>query len=149
MNFSQKIQKISDFEKLGFWELNILNFFASSPWKSVTNYVLEWVGLIFFMALCSHSGWVGGTKKVQKCVDVMYGWYLSWRHFLFCSAVRLNFDVWSINHLSVTLHSLRIVHKLHRQELKKFPKHFMWISHSITAILKEHSCGQESWNYFI
>ena len=38
-----------------FFESAILNFFfstkikfASSPWKLVTNYVLEWMGLIFY-----------------------------------------------------------------------------------------------------
>jgi hypothetical protein len=36
-----------------FWELEILKnghfefFFAWSPWKSVTNYVIEWMGLNF------------------------------------------------------------------------------------------------------
>ena len=41
-------------EKLSFFESAILiffskkNFFASSPWKLVTNYVLEWMGLKFY-----------------------------------------------------------------------------------------------------
>ena len=47
--------RIGDFEKLSFFESAILNFFfqkkyfffASSPWKLVTNYVLEWMGLNF------------------------------------------------------------------------------------------------------
>ena len=47
--------RIGNFEKLLFFESAILIFsffkkkcFASSPWKSVTNYVLEWMGLNFY-----------------------------------------------------------------------------------------------------
>ena len=54
MKFSQKILRIGDFEKLSFFESAILilfskkKFFASSPWKLVTNYVLEWMRLNFY-----------------------------------------------------------------------------------------------------
>ena len=38
------------------WVPSILKFFfASSPWKSVTNYVLEWMGLIFYMMVYSQK----------------------------------------------------------------------------------------------
>ena len=56
-NFREKILRIGDFEKWAFFESAILNFifqkkkkifFASSPWKLVTNYVLEWMGLNFY-----------------------------------------------------------------------------------------------------
>ena len=55
MKFSQKILRIGDFEKWPFFESDILKFFfkkkkifASSQWKLVTNYVLEWMGLNFY-----------------------------------------------------------------------------------------------------
>ena len=55
-NFHKKILRIGDFEKWPFFESAILNFifskkkffFASSLWKLVTNYVLEWMGLNFY-----------------------------------------------------------------------------------------------------
>ena len=54
-NFHKKILRIGDFEKWRFFESAILNFFfekkfffASSPWKLVTNRVLEWMGLNFY-----------------------------------------------------------------------------------------------------
>ena len=54
-NFHKKILRIDRVEKWPFFESAILNFFlqkkkknfASSPWKLVTNYVLEWMGLNF------------------------------------------------------------------------------------------------------
>ena len=56
-NFHKKILRIGDFEKWPFFESAILNFifsrnsffffFASSLWKLVTNYLLEWIGLNF------------------------------------------------------------------------------------------------------
>ena len=49
---------MADSKKLSFSKSPILNifcekfsqniFFASSPWKLVTNYVLEWMGLNFY-----------------------------------------------------------------------------------------------------
>ena len=54
-NFHKKILRIGDFEKWPFFESAILNFFfskkikiASSPWKLVTDYVLEWMGVNFY-----------------------------------------------------------------------------------------------------
>ena len=46
-NFHKKFLRIGDFEKWPFWKTAILIFFAWSPWKSVTNYVIEWMGLNF------------------------------------------------------------------------------------------------------
>ena len=43
-----KMVRIGEVEKLSYFELAILIFFASFPWKSVTNYVLEWMGLNFY-----------------------------------------------------------------------------------------------------
>ena len=41
-NFHEKFLRIGNFENQPFWI-----FFAWSPWKSVTNYVIEWMGLNF------------------------------------------------------------------------------------------------------
>ena len=47
-NFREKTFRTGGFEKLSFFESAILNFFSSSfSWKSVTNFVLEWMGLNF------------------------------------------------------------------------------------------------------
>ena len=40
-------EKVSKIDKGGDF-LSHFDFFASSPWKSVTNYVLEWIGLNFY-----------------------------------------------------------------------------------------------------
>ena len=41
--------RTGSFVNLSLFELAILIFFfASSPWKLVTNYVLEWMGLNFY-----------------------------------------------------------------------------------------------------
>ena len=55
-HFHKKILKIGNLKKTQFFWVAILNFFffkkkkyfASSPWKLVTNYVLEWMGLNFY-----------------------------------------------------------------------------------------------------
>ena len=55
-NFGGICSAFDEVEKLSFFESAILNFFfrkknfffASSPWKLVTNYVLEWMGLNFY-----------------------------------------------------------------------------------------------------
>ena len=53
LKFLKKMLRISNFEKLRFFESAILDFFlkekisASFPWKSVTNYLIEWMGLNF------------------------------------------------------------------------------------------------------
>ena len=53
-NFHKKNLRIGDFEKQPFWKIGHFRFFfakkkkiAWSPWKSVTNYVIEWMGLNF------------------------------------------------------------------------------------------------------
>ena len=52
LEFLWKILRIGGFEKLSLFESAILNFFqkknASFPWKLVTNYVLESMGLNFY-----------------------------------------------------------------------------------------------------
>ena len=49
-NFGGNCSAFGDVEKLGHFDffLNIYFFFVSSPWKLVTNYVLEWMGLNFY-----------------------------------------------------------------------------------------------------
>ena len=54
-NFGGICSAFDEVEQLSFFESAILNFFfkkkkknASSPWKLVTNYVLEWMGLNFY-----------------------------------------------------------------------------------------------------
>ena len=55
-NFGGICSAFDEVEKLSFFESAILNFFskknnfffASSPWKLVTNYMLEWMGLNFY-----------------------------------------------------------------------------------------------------
>ena len=62
-NFHKKILRTVDFEKRRFWKSAILDFFflkknkkfAWSPWKSVTNYVIEWTGLNFDVFPCFHQ----------------------------------------------------------------------------------------------
>ena len=53
-NFHKKYLRIGHFEKLCFFVSDVLKYFfqkntvfASSPWKSVTNYVIEWMVLNF------------------------------------------------------------------------------------------------------
>ena len=53
-NFHKNFLRIGDFEKRPFWKSAILDFFfqkkknfAWFPWKFVTNYVIEWMGLNF------------------------------------------------------------------------------------------------------
>ena len=55
--------RISDFEKRPFWI-----FFAWSPWKSVTNYVVEWMGL----ALDGTSFWCFPWFPANPLLCVIY-----------------------------------------------------------------------------
>ena len=73
-NFHKNILRTGNFEKLSYFELAILIFFASFPWKSVTNYVLEWMGLNFYYYDGLQPKISLGTIKEHKNLDNWVLW---------------------------------------------------------------------------
>ena len=54
--FTKNIENWRFWKTTFFW-VGHFGFFASFPWKSVTNYVLEWIGLNFFIMMVYSQKW--------------------------------------------------------------------------------------------
>ena len=57
MKYSRKILRIGNFNKLSFFEMAILNFFASFPWKQVKVYWIARMGQNFDQDKCDNTFW--------------------------------------------------------------------------------------------
>ena len=79
-NFGGICSAFDEVEKLSFFESAILNLkkkkkkkkFASSPWKLVTNYVLEWMGLNFYYYDGLQPKIRAGIINEHECISVSY-----------------------------------------------------------------------------
>ena len=69
--FSWEILRIGVFEKLSFFESAILMFFATSLWKSVTNFVVEWMGLNLIMMVYSQKWSTSNINTASVYLDYL------------------------------------------------------------------------------
>ena len=74
-NFGGNCSAFDEVEKLSFFKSAILNFlkkqtnfFASSPWKLVTNHVLEWMGLNFYYYDGLQPKMRTGIIELHECI---------------------------------------------------------------------------------
>ena len=103
-NFGGNCSAFGRVEKLSFFESAILNFFfASSPWKLVTNYVLELMGLNFYHYDGLQPEMRAGIINEHECTYLSFDFdfcnmtFKSWMESIIEVPGLFNFWLWLIN----------------------------------------------------